>query len=35
VAICVALFVIFNHRSNIKRLLAGTEARFRRRGAAT
>jgi len=35
VAGCVALFVIFNHRSNIRRLLAGTEARFRRRGAAT
>lgn len=26
----VALFVIFNHRSNIRRLLRGTEARFRR-----
>jgi glycerol-3-phosphate acyltransferase PlsY len=30
VAGCVALFVIFNHRSNIRRLLKGTEARFRR-----
>ena len=34
VAGCVALFVIFNHRANIRRLLAGTEARFRRRGSA-
>jgi glycerol-3-phosphate acyltransferase PlsY len=36
VAGIVALFVIFNHRSNIRRLLAGTEARFRhgRRGAS-
>jgi acyl phosphate:glycerol-3-phosphate acyltransferase len=34
VAGCVAVFVIFNHRANIRRLLAGTEARFRRRGAA-
>ncbi len=32
VAACVALFVIFNHRANIRRLLAGSEARFRRRG---
>jgi len=29
----VALFVVFNHRSNIRRLLAGTESRVRRRGA--
>ncbi len=28
VALAVALFVIFNHRSNIRRLVAGTEARF-------
>ena len=34
VAGCVALFVILNHRGNIRRLLAGTEARFRRHGAA-
>jgi glycerol-3-phosphate acyltransferase PlsY len=37
VAIVVALFVVFNHRSNLKRLAAGTEARFgarRRRGTA-
>ncbi len=33
VAAAVALFVVFNHRSNIRRLLAGTESRFRRRGA--
>ena len=32
VAILVALFVVFNHRANIRRLLAGTESRFRRRG---
>ena len=31
VAAVVALFVVFNHRSNIRRLLAGTESRFRRR----
>jgi acyl phosphate:glycerol-3-phosphate acyltransferase len=30
VAAAVALFVVFNHRSNIRRLLAGTESRFRR-----
>jgi acyl phosphate:glycerol-3-phosphate acyltransferase len=35
VAGCVALFVIFNHRSNIRRLLAGNEARFRRPKAAS
>ena len=33
VTAAVALFVVFNHRSNIRRLLAGTESRFRRRGA--
>lgn len=34
VAMGVALFVIFNHRSNVRRLVTGTEARFgaRRRG---
>lgn len=32
VAAAVALFVVLNHRSNIGRLLAGTESRFRRRG---
>ncbi len=32
VAAAVALFVIFNHRSNIGRLMAGTESRFRRGG---
>jgi glycerol-3-phosphate acyltransferase PlsY len=31
VAVGVALFVVFNHRANVRRLLAGTEARFRRR----
>ena len=34
VAGCVAAFVVFNHRANVRRLLAGTEARFRRRAAA-
>jgi glycerol-3-phosphate acyltransferase PlsY len=33
-ALAVALFVIFNHRSNLRRLMAGTEARFGRRGKA-
>ncbi len=32
VALAVAAFVIFNHRSNLRRLLAGTEARFGHRG---
>jgi glycerol-3-phosphate acyltransferase PlsY len=32
VAAAVALFIVFTHRSNIRRLLAGTEARFGRRG---
>jgi len=35
VAGCVALFVIVNHRANIRRLLSGTEARFRRKTAAS
>jgi glycerol-3-phosphate acyltransferase PlsY len=30
VSLVVAAFVVFNHRSNVRRLLAGTEARFRR-----
>lgn len=34
VAGLVALFVIFNHRSNIRRLFTGTEARFRKPKAA-
>ena len=34
VALVVALFVIFNHRSNLRRLAAGTEARFGHRGKA-
>ncbi len=33
-ALAVALFVIFNHRSNLRRLMAGTEARFGHRGKA-
>jgi glycerol-3-phosphate acyltransferase PlsY len=33
IAAVAAAFVVFAHRSNIRRLLAGTEARFRRRGA--
>lgn len=37
VAMAVAVFVVFNHRSNVRRLLAGTEARFgaRRRSTPT
>jgi glycerol-3-phosphate acyltransferase PlsY len=35
VAGCVALFVIVNHRANIRRLLSGTEARFHRKAAAS
>jgi len=35
VAGCVALFVIVNHRANIRRLLSGTEARFRRKTATS
>jgi glycerol-3-phosphate acyltransferase PlsY len=31
-AVAVAAFVVFNHRSNLRRLAAGTEARFGRRG---
>jgi glycerol-3-phosphate acyltransferase PlsY len=31
VAVGVAAFIVFTHRSNIRRLLAGTEARFGRR----
>jgi len=34
VAVVVAAFVIFNHRSNVRRLMAGTEARFGRRRRA-
>jgi glycerol-3-phosphate acyltransferase PlsY len=30
----LALFIVFTHRTNIRRLLRGTEARFGRRGAA-
>lgn len=33
-ALAVAAFVIFNHRSNLRRLMAGTEARFGRRRKA-
>jgi len=33
-AMAVAAFVIFNHRSNLRRLATGTEARFGRRGGA-
>jgi len=32
---CLAVFVIFNHRANIRRLFKGTEARFRRGRPAT
>ncbi len=31
-AAAAALFIVFTHRSNIRRLLAGTESRFRRLG---
>lgn len=31
--VAVALFVVFNHRANIRRLLAGTESRFGSRAA--
>lgn len=34
IAAGAAAFVVFAHRANVRRLLAGTEARFRRRGAA-
>ena len=34
VAVAVAVFVIFNHRSNLRRLMAGTEARFGHRKQA-
>ncbi len=34
VALAVAVFVIFNHRSNLRRLRAGTEARFGHRKSA-
>jgi glycerol-3-phosphate acyltransferase PlsY len=34
-ALAVAAFLIFNHRANIRRLLAGTEARFRRTKGAS
>ncbi len=33
IAGAVGLFILFTHRSNIRRLLRGTEARFGRRGA--
>ena len=36
VALAVACFVVFNHRSNLRRLMAGTESRFgHRRKAAS
>ncbi len=28
---CLTVFIFFNHRSNIKRLLAGTESKFSRK----
>ena len=33
-ALATFVFIVFTHRSNIRRLLAGTESRFGRRGAA-
>jgi glycerol-3-phosphate acyltransferase PlsY len=32
VAVVVCAFIVFTHRSNVRRLLAGTEARFGKRG---
>jgi glycerol-3-phosphate acyltransferase PlsY len=34
VSLGVACFVVFNHRSNLRRLMAGTESRFGHRGKA-
>ncbi len=34
IAVMVALFIVFTHRGNIRRLIAGTESRFRRLGEA-
>jgi acyl phosphate:glycerol-3-phosphate acyltransferase len=34
VAVAVCAFIVFTHRSNIRRLLAGTESRFGTRGQA-
>jgi glycerol-3-phosphate acyltransferase PlsY len=33
--VAVAAFIVWKHRANISRLLAGTENRFGRRPAAT
>jgi acyl phosphate:glycerol-3-phosphate acyltransferase len=35
VAAAVGVFIVFTHRSNVRRLLAGTESRFGKRGQAT
>jgi acyl phosphate:glycerol-3-phosphate acyltransferase len=35
VAACVCAFIVFTHRTNIFRLLAGTESRFGKRGQAS
>ena len=35
VAVAVCAFIVFTHRSNVRRLLAGTEARFGKRGPAS
>ena len=35
VACAVCAFIVFTHRSNVRRLLAGTEARFGKRGPAS
>jgi acyl phosphate:glycerol-3-phosphate acyltransferase len=35
VAAAVGAFIVFTHRSNVRRLLAGTESRFGRRGQAS
>jgi glycerol-3-phosphate acyltransferase PlsY len=34
VAVAVCAFIVFTHRSNVRRLLAGTESRFGKRGQA-
>jgi len=34
VGIALSLFIVYTHRTNIQRLLAGTENRFGRRGRA-
>jgi len=35
VAVAVCAFIVFTHRGNVRRLLAGTESRFGKRGTAS